>query len=212
MIMICPTITAENTHTYREQIERVELFTNHVHLDVMDGVFTPNTSIALEKLWLPDGMTCDVHVMFAQPEQAIDRLLILSVRTVIVPAESDADFQSLATKLHDKSIQFGIALLHDTSIDTIANNLEYIDHVLLFSGNLGYQGGSTADLSILKKATDLKRMKPTLEIGWDGGVTDENCSAIVQAGVSVINSGSFIHFAKQPAEAYKKLVDSAHIS
>lgn len=210
MILICPTITAENSHTYREQIERVEKFTNHVHLDLMDGVFTPNTSIDPEHLWMPDSMTCDVHAMYENPASIFAEVMKLSVRTFIAPVECEDKFKHLAHKVHQHGAQFGVALLHDTPVDALKQHLAYTDHVLLFSGNLGYQGGSTADLSILGRVVELKNLKPSLEIGWDGGVDDTNCAALVQAGISVINSGGFIQFASDPAAAYHRLVDISH--
>ncbi len=206
MKLVCPTITAENPHTYREQVERLQSFCHHVHLDVMDGKFTPNKSIDLEHLWLPDTMTCDVHVMFQDPERAIDELRKLSVRTVIVPAEADVDFSQLANKLHDRQIQFGVALLAETTVESAREAIRQADHVLIFSGNLGYQGGSKADLSLLAKIPKVKAINSRIEFGWDGGLNLETIKQISDAGVTVFNSGGFVQFAANPADAYAKLV------
>lgn len=205
MKLVCPTITAENPHVYREQIERVQTFVNHVHLDLMDGVFTSNKSIDLEQLWMPDTMTCDVHLMYKNPDRAIDELEKLSIRTVIVPAEAETNFAHLKKRLADAGIQFGIALLAQTSVDDAQSAICLADHVLIFSGNLGHQGGSTAELKLLEKIPQILKLNPSVEIGWDGGVNLDNISQISGAGVSIINSGGFVQFAADPAAAYHSL-------
>lgn len=208
MKLVCPTITAENPHTYREQVERVQSFCNHVHLDLMDGKFTPNKSIDPEYLWLPDTMTCDVHVMYADPESVLNELQKLSVRTVIVPAEADMDFSKVAKRLHGENIHFGVALLADTAVNSAKQAITNADHVLIFSGNLGYQGGSKVNLQLLSKVPEILAINPNVELGWDGGLSVDTIKQISDAGVSVFNVGSAVQFALNPAEAYTRL---AHI-
>ncbi len=206
MKIVCPTITAENAHTYREQVERVCTFGRHLHLDLMDGNFTKNQSIEPEKLWLPDNITCDVHAMYDNPESILDEVSKLSVRTFIVPAESKCDFKFLSRLVRAKNMYFGVSLLADTTVESAKKAIELADHVLIFSGNLGHQGGSTADLNLLGKVAEVKSISNDIEIGWDGGINSENIAQISDSGVSVFNSGGFIHFAKNPSDAYQSLL------
>lgn len=208
MKIVCPTITAENTHTYREQVERVCTFARHVHLDLMDGQFAPNRSIEPEKLWLPENITCDVHAMYVDPESILEEVSKLSVRTFIVPAESKCDFKFVSRLVRAKHMYFGIALMPETSVESVKKVIELADHVLIFSGNLGHQGGSTADLGLLSKVAEIKTINPSAEIGWDGGINDQIIAEISKSGVSVFNSGGYIHFAKNPSDAYQSLVST----
>lgn len=205
MAIIAPTITAENQHQYREQVERVQGFANYLHLDIMDGKFAPTDTFDLEFLWLPDGMTCDVHIMYDEPGQTFDELSKLNVRTFIVHAEAKCDFAELAKKAKKMKRQLGVALLADTSVESARLAIENADHVLVFSGNLGYQGGSQASLEQLSKISEIKEINPSVEIGWDGGVNLENIKQIADAGVDIINVGSAIHFSGRPEAAYKEL-------
>jgi ribulose-phosphate 3-epimerase len=81
---------------------------------------------------------------------------------------------------------------------------ELFDHVLLFGGSLGHQGGK-ADLSVIKKVQKLRNDYPDIEIGWDGGVNEENIAEIVNAGVDIVNVGSYLKQAEDPKKAYAKL-------
>ncbi len=203
MAHIVPTITAENTHVYREQIERIEPFARHIHIDLMDGIFTPNTSIQPERIWWPEGMAADIHLMFQSPTPFVSALLQLQPRLIIIPAESDFNFGHIPS--FNTKTKFGIAVLPHTEISDVRSKLQYVDHLLVFSGNLGYQGGSVANLKLLKKVSEAQTECETLEIGWDGGVSVDNVKQLAENGVDVINSGGFIHSALNPGLAYQQL-------
>lgn len=205
MAEIVPTITAENPHVFREQIERVDEFSKRIHVDLMDGVFAPSKSVVPEQVWWPEGTIADVHVMHQEPEEALEALIKLKPRLIILQAESSFDVQKCAERLRAAGIQYGISLLAATAVSEAAELVAAADHLLVFSGNLGYQGGSTADLDLLAKIAEAKAINPDLEIGWDGGVNAENAAKIAQAGVDVINVGGSIHAAENPALAYRAL-------
>jgi ribulose-phosphate 3-epimerase len=122
-----------------------------------------------------------------------------------VHAEADGDFFGFANRMHRHGIEVGLALLPQTGVESIRPALRELDHVLIFSGNLGYQGGSKADFRLLKKVVTLRALKPSLEIGWDGGVNDQNVGDLVRAGVDVLNVGGFIQHAPNAAQAFAKL-------
>lgn len=205
MAQIAPTITAENAHVYREQVERVEGFARRIHIDLMDGVFAPNKSVAPEAVWWSEGMSADIHVMFQEPANAIELLLKLNPELIIIPAESEFDFAQLQKFRAESKTRFGVALLPETSVVSVQDVLQQVDHLLIFSGNLGYQGGSVADLNLLEKVQQAKMINPKLEIGWDGGVNAQNVRQLADAGVDIINSGGYIHHAPDPALAYQAL-------
>lgn len=205
MAQVVPTITAENPHVYREQIERVQNFAKRIHIDLMDGRFTPNKSIEVKQAWLPQDITSDIHLMFENPQEALEDLLKLKPHLVVIPAEATINFAEFADALHGSGIKCGLALLKDTSVETIKDKLAVVDSVTIFSGNLGYQGGSVADLDLLEKVAKSKALNPDIEVGWDGGINETNVRALSAAGVEVLNTGGYIQYASDPEEAYKLL-------
>lgn len=206
MAIICPTVTAGNPHEYREQVERITPFAKRIHLDFMDGLFTKNKSLDLSKIWVPHehGIQADLHLMYMRPDLYLEIIKHIKPALVIIHAESKSDFMALADKLHYARIKVGVALLPQTSVDMIAPAINEIDHVLIFSGDLGHFGGK-ANLALLKKATELKQLKPELEIGWDGGINEQNAARLVQGGIDVLNVGGYIQKADDPADRYRKL-------
>lgn len=205
MTSICPTVTAENPHIFREQMERVAEFALRVHIDLSDGSLAPNTLIDLDKVWWPGGIRADLHAMLAHPFEHVELYRALGPQLVIVHAEAKGDYAEFARIMHGHGIETGIALLPDTDVEAIIPGLDMIDHVMIFSGKLGFFGGD-ADLRLLDKVKRLKELKPMLEIGWDGGINDQNVRKLVEGGVEVLNVGGYIHRSKNPGEAYETLV------
>lgn len=205
MAIIVPTITASNSHVYREQIERVQNFAKRIHIDLMDGVFAPTKSISTSQVWWPENIEADIHIMYEKPEAELEQLIKLKPRMVIVHGEIKADIIQIAKELNQTGIKCGVALLAQTSVESIKKVLPSIQQLLIFSGNLGHQGGSTADLSLLGKASQAKQINPSLEIAWDGGVNYGNVPALIEGGIDSINVGGYIHYHSDPAGQYQKL-------
>ena len=202
-VTICPTVTTDDIDVYRQQIEESATYATRVHIDLADGIFTRKLT-AIEDVWWPAGMRADLHIMFQEPFQHIPAILALGPQLVIVHAEADGDFIAFAREMHRHGIEAGVSILQKTPVEAIVPALEYVDHVLIFSGDLGHFGGK-ADLSLLDKVKQLKQIKPQLEIGWDGGANDENALAMAEGGVDVINCGGYLH-GDNPTEAYQKIV------
>jgi len=203
-MVICPTVTAYNPHEFREQMERIAHFAERIHIDFMDGLFTSRRSVELEKAWRPHSIQVDLHMMYNRPDLFFEQMMVLEPNLVIVQAEAEGKFVPLAEKLHEKDVKVGVALLQDTPVDVIKPGLHLVDHVMIFSGVLGHHGGK-ADLDLLNKVKELKKLKPDLEIGWDGGINDKNAQALISGGVDVLDVGGFIHESDDPKAAYGKL-------
>ena len=198
MVVITPTITTADPHKYREHLEKISTFSEGVHLDFADGIFAPTELLPLEEAWRSDDLITHAHIMYQKPLDVIDDIINLEADLVILHAESD-DVKKCLELLIDNGTRTGIAMLPETSV------IDLFDHVLVFGGNLGHQGG-TADLDQLKKVERLKTAYPDVELAWDGGVNDKNIKQIKDAGISVINVGGFIKNSHYPKNAYDTLV------
>jgi len=205
MATICPTVLATDAHEYRKQMERIAHFTKRIQIDLTDGLFALTKTISLDETWWPHSIQADLHLMYKRPDLYVKEILKLEPTLVIIHAEAEGSFEPFAKKLHKAGIKVGVALLAETEPELIEPALEHIDHVLIFSGDLGKFGGK-ADTKLLDKISFLKKAKPSLEIGWDGGVNDKNALELAQGGVDVLNVGGFIQKADDPEAAYAKLL------
>lgn len=210
MPIICPTVTAANPHNYREQMARIEPFAPRVHIDFGDGEFAEKM-VGIAQAYWPDHMTADFHVMYKHPYQHMETIVSLKPNMVIVHAEAEDDMLAMVLELQAVGIKAGLALLKDTNPEDHVDIISHADHVLLFGGDLGHQGG-VADLTVLKKVADVRAINPTIELGWDGGITSENAPLLVEAGIEVLNVGGFIQHADDPKEAYGQIAKALGIA
>lgn len=202
--VICPTVTARSAEEYQEQMERLAGFVTRVHIDLADGHFTPVKLASIKEVWWPSGVQADIHVMYKEPFRHTKELLHLRPQLIIVHAEADGDFVAFADAAHQAGIAVGVALKPETPPRLIEPALDFIDHVLIFSGHLGHFGGQ-ANTHLLTKVLHLKQLKPKLEIGWDGGINNKNAAVLAAGGVNVLNTGGFIQHAADPEAAYDTL-------
>lgn len=205
MVVICPTVTAENPHNYRAQIEKVAHIGRRIHLDFSDGEFAPRHLMNLAQAWWPVGLQADVHLMVKRPGDAMHQLLNLMPHLVVFHAEAEGNFFDMAHRLKSAGIKVGLALLQDTQPSLIRSAMSEVDHILIFSGDLGNFGG-TANLGLLEKIAQIKGRRPDIEIGWDGGINDHNAAQLVQGGVDILNVGGYIQHADNPKNAYDTLI------
>lgn len=201
---ICPSVTARDAAEYKNQMERIARFATRIHIDVADGIFTPVKLLSIEDVWWPGGVRADLHVMYQKPFIHYKSYLSLGPQMVVVHAEADGQFIPFAELMHRHGIEVGVALKPETPVELIRPALPWIDHVLIFSGNLGHFGGQ-ADLQLLDKAQLLRRLKPQLEIGWDGGINNSNAQSLARGGIDVLNVGGYIQHATNAEAAFTQL-------
>lgn len=204
-VSIVPTILTDNKVDYRAQIEKINTFTRRVQIDVTDGVFAPSETLDVTNVWWPKSWITDLHLMAANPSQHIDTILKLAPTLCILHAEASEDLMPSFQKLKEAGIKVGVALLPSTFPGNVKQYIDEADHVLIFAGQLGVQG-APADLMQMEKIALVRNMKPEVEIGWDGGANVTNVRALAHADLDVINVGSAISQAENPAEAYQQLV------
>lgn len=206
MATICPTVLAKDSIELAQQVHKVAPFAERIQIDLMDGVFAMAQSVLIEEVWWPHGLITDIHLMYQNPFDYLEKLIHLQPNMVIVHVETMVHHMHFAAELHKEGIRAGIAVLPDTPIEDLGQILHSFDHLLIFSGNLGHFGGA-ADLSLLEKVAKAKEHHPDLEVGWDGGINESNVRQLSDSGVDVLNVGGFIQGAKNPTEAYNELVD-----
>lgn len=202
---IAPTVLAETTDQFKQAMEKIHQLANRVHIDISDGEFAPTFTINASEAWWPQGWHADIHAMVARPSEYADQLIALKADLIIFHAEVQEDLLPTLQKVKSAGVKAGIALQRSTVPSTVAQYIEAVDHVMIFSGELGKYGG-TASLMQLEKVRLVRALKPDVEIGWDGGVNLENAFSLAQGGVDVLNVGGTIAKSADPGATYNALV------
>lgn len=200
MATIVPTITASTLADYDEQLKRVK-FASRLHIDFADGLLAPTRLLNISKAHWPDEIGVDFHIMYEHPAAHVNPAIRRAPRLIILHAETKDTLQPMLVQIKEAGIRAGLAFLVPTEVHDFKAEIAVADHALVFGGHLGYQGGE-ADLEALEKIPELKSINPNLEIGWDGGVNEHNLSSLIDAGVDIVNVGSYLQTATKPKSAY----------
>lgn len=205
MAVIAPAITAESEGEYRASIEGIGAYAERVHIDISDGEFAPTFLLPEDKLWWPENVQADIHAMVKRPSEHLSQLIAKKPHMVIFHAEVEEDLLQIFQYLKQNDIKTGLALLRSTVPTSLAHLISAVDHVMIFSGELGRHGG-IASMMQLEKVRLIKAIRTDVEIGWDGGVSIENAFTLAQGGVDVLNVGGTIANSADPQATYAKLV------
>lgn len=204
-ISIVPTILTDNKASFKEQVETINTFAKRVQIDVTDGVFAPFPTLDVTNIWWPQNWQVDLHLMATKPSEHLATILKLAPSLCILHAEASEDLMPSFKVLKEAGIKVGVALLPSTFPGYVKHYIDVADHVLIFAGQIGTQG-SQADLMQMEKIRLIRDMKPEVEIGWDGGANMTNIRALAHADLDVINVGSAISQAENPAGAFQALM------
>ena len=173
-----------------------------LHLDVMDGVFVPNISFGfpvLEAVASVCTKPLDVHFMIERPERYIRETAQLGAMMMNVHQEATLHLHRTVQEIHDA----GVTLNPSTPVALLEDIIGDVDMVLLMSVNPGF-GGQKFIENTLKKVRRLRQLiadsGSTALIEVDGGVQGDTAPQLVEAGVDVLVSGSYVFKSPTPEE------------
>ncbi len=206
MAIVVPTITTSDPGVFRDNLARFEQFAKRVQIDASDGSFAPTTLVPLNAMdFSGSSAKIDLHVMSARPSEHLSQILALKPSLCIVHAEVDDNLEALFAELKNAGIKTGLALIKTTYPGRVQNLISTVDHVMIFAGELGSQGG-TIDMMQTEKIPLIRAIRSDVEIGWDGGINLSNIRALAHAGVDVLNVGSAITNSDDAAAMYQSLI------
>ncbi len=205
MINVCPTITAENKEKFYEQLSILKTFAKRIHIDLSDGTLATRRLVDIKDINWPTDLVVDIHIMSDYPKDIAREAAKLKPNCIIIHEHNYKDIELIIAELHQLDVKVGLAIYSENQLVELKDYMLQLDHVLIFSGNLGYQGGSVANLNLLSIVNQVKLINPKIEIGWDGGINNTNIKKMVDEGVEVINVGGYIMLSPNPQDAYAKL-------
>ena len=201
MASVAPTINATSSEDYARRINNVKPFAKRIHIDVGDGVFTDVKTVGLTQVYDIDLVPFDLHLMMVHPESQLENIISLQPHLVIVHFEAPFDRADFFRELRSMEINVGLAINVETTIEQVRDILPDIQHLLVFTGQIGHNGGEFR-FDCLEKIGQARLINPDLEIGVDGGLNQETGRMAIEAGADLLDVGSFIHDADDPEIAY----------
>ena len=198
-IQISPSILSADFSQLGNEIKRLEVGgADLIHVDVMDGHFVPNLTIGppvIKALRKYTKLPFDVHLMINPVHKYIKEYAKAGSDIITIHPESTENLKSSIKEIKDLKKKAGVSLNPDTPIETILNDLNDIDLILVMSVFPGF-GGQKFIPEVLKKIDELSKLRTKNNLNYkievDGGIDFSNSKKAIEAGADILVSGTTI--------------------
>lgn len=194
-----------------EELDRIKQSgCDHVHFDVMDGVFVPNISFGVPVLAgvrRHTDMFVDVHLMITDPLKYVGVFSDNGADMISFHLESESDPAAVIREIKARGRKAGIAIKPGTPVSKVLPYVSSVDMVLVMTVEPGF-GGQGFMHETLGKIRELKayidRECSGVHIQVDGGINAETAALVREAGADILVAGSYL-FKGDMAEAARSM-------
>lgn len=205
MPLIAPSMLSADFLHLEKDVEMVNRYADIFHLDIMDGVFVPNLSYGfpiVEAIARRAEKPLDVHLMIVQPERYVDRFAAIGANMISFHLNATENPSAVLAQIRNHGVGAGLVINPDIPVEELYPYLKECDFVMLMGVYAGFGGQkyipeTTQRIRSLKD--EIVRQGLDVKIEVDGGVTPENVSEIVGAGVDIVVAGSAVFKSSDPA-------------
>ena len=170
-----------------------------IQIDVMDGRFVPNITFGpgiVQALRPHVNLPLDVHLMIVEPQRHLEAFAEAGADRLIVHQEGTAHLHRVLQSIGDLGVEAGVSINPGTPLTVLEEVLDLVDLVQVMTVNPGW-GGQAFLHSQLDKIQRLKLMLDerglNVPIGVDGGIDVTTAPLVVEAGATMMVSGSSIY-------------------
>lgn len=207
-LKIAPSILSADFSRLGEELTAViEAGADMIHVDVMDGHFTPNITIGppvVAAIRSVSTVPLDVHLMITDPEDYVEAFADAGADIISFHVEAARHPHRVCSQIQKLGCRAGIVLNPGTSHDEIEFIADWVDMALVMTVDPGF-GGQRFIPEMLQKIQLVRAMMGDRDVEVDGGIDNATAPAVIEAGANVLVSGSYVYGSDSYLEAIASL-------
>jgi ribulose-phosphate 3-epimerase len=170
-----------------------------IQIDVMDGRFVPVITFGpgiVRALRPYVDLPLDVHLMIVEPGRHLESFAETGADRLIVHQEATPHLHRVLQSIRELGVQAGVSINPATPLTVLEEVLDLVDLIQIMTVNPGW-GGQALLTGQLDKIRRLQLMLGErgmdIPIGVDGGINPTTAPLVVEAGATMMVSGSSIY-------------------
>ena len=207
-IKIAPSILSADLSNVNKEIKEVEKYADLIHVDIMDGIFVPPTTVDSTFVKaIKTKVPLDVHLMVHEPSDSyIKSFIDAGACSITIHEEACKNPAKHINFIKKNKTKAAISIKPKTSLDKIKKYLNIVDMVLIMTVEPGWAGQKFIQATMIK-VKELRNLKPKLDIEVDGGINSYTARIAFEAGANVFVAGTSIFGKKNRIAAIKEILN-----
>ena len=208
-IRITPSILNADFSHLDEEIARISLVSDLLHLDVMDNLFVPNFTFDFEQAASIIGSSpipVDAHLMIADVDLLAPAYAHAGSASVTIHAEASGSIAATLRAIKAEGARAGLALKPGSAIEDYADFVDDVDMFLIMTVEPGFGGQKfmSAMMQKVKQTRSIIGDRP-IWLQVDGGISLETIEIAREAGADTFVAGSAVFNSPDPAAMIMQL-------
>ena len=208
MVEIVPAILVKDKEDFARKIASVSAHVKRVQIDIMDGKFVPNATLAPEEFPpIPSNLLVEYHLMVENPLEYVGRIGKKGA-IYVLHAESlkGIGVEKAVAGVKKMGGRVALAISPDTPVSAVLPYLSQVEHVLVMTVHPGFSGQKYLP-SMEEKMRELSAQGAIVEV--DGGVGLGSARRAAAAGATLLGVASAIFSAPDVAKAIRDIKKDA---
>lgn len=206
-IVLSPSVMCADLVNLASSVKELEeIGIDTLHIDVIDGAFSPSMPLGIETIKRMREITkldFDIHIMAMNNEYFIKEMLAIGVQNITFHYETSLHIDRYVRLIKDAGAKAAIALNPGTSLSVLDAIIEELDMICLMLINPGFATNknekqvpyATQKITKLKHMIESKGLSTSIQV--DGRVSLDSIAELVYAGADNLVLGSTSLFIKE---------------
>lgn len=180
-----------------DQLEKANV--DLLHIDVMDSEFVPEIDFGsnfTQEIGQYSNIPLDIHMMVNNPSRLINEYALSTTADIGIHYEATQQLHRDLYQIKQLHKKAEVIINPGTPVSLLSDILDFTDQIMVMTVDPGCSGKSPFIPEVANKIKKLDQLRKENNYHYlieaDGGITDKNLKTLINNGLDIAVSGSFI--------------------